>query len=51
MKEGFWKGVRTGLYSYTTTTADKNQPGKSHFDFFRYTHDGPPTDGTVRNQF
>lgn len=40
MKEGFWKGVRTGLYAYTTGTDD--QTGKTHFDYFRYTPDGPP---------
>lgn len=46
MKEGFWKGVRTGLYSYTTAAT----PGKTRFDYFRYTHDGPSggPDNTMR---
>lgn len=37
MKEGFWKGVRTGIYAYSTTEGY----GKTHFDYFRYRHDGP----------
>lgn len=36
MKSGFWKGVRTGLYAYTLSPV----PGKTHFDYFRYRHDG-----------
>ena len=39
MQGGFWKGVRTGLYAYTTSPL----PGETHFDYFRYTHDGPPS--------
>ncbi len=31
-----WKGVRVGLYSYTT-----NGTGKAYFDDFVYHHDGP----------
>ena len=31
-----WKGVRVGLYSYTT-----NKTGKVYFDDFVYHHDGP----------
>ena len=38
MRDGFWKGVRTGLYSYTLSDA----PGTTRFDYFRYTHDGNP---------
>ncbi|MCX4284231.1 hypothetical protein [Duncaniella dubosii] len=37
MKEGFWKGVRTGIYAYSTT----EDYGKTHFDYFRYRHNGP----------
>ncbi|WP_300858790.1 glycoside hydrolase 43 family protein [uncultured Duncaniella sp.] len=36
MKAGFWKGVRTGLYAYSLSPL----PGKTHFDYFRYRHDG-----------
>lgn len=36
MKSGFWKGVRTGLYAYTLSPVT----GKTHFDYFRYRHDG-----------
>lgn len=31
-----WKGIRVGLYSYTTGV-----PGKAYFDDFIYKHDGP----------
>ncbi|MDE6186783.1 MAG: hypothetical protein K2G17_01455, partial [Duncaniella sp.] len=37
IKEGFWKGVRTGIYAYSTN----ENYGKTHFDYFRYRHDGP----------
>ncbi len=36
MRDGFWKGVRTGIYAYTTGET----PGRTRFDFFRYMHDG-----------
>ncbi|MDE7347450.1 MAG: glycoside hydrolase 43 family protein [Muribaculaceae bacterium] len=36
MRDGFWKGVRTGLFSYTTS----DEPGLTLFDSFRYRHDG-----------
>ena len=38
MRDGFWKGVRTGLYAYTLG----DTPGETRFDWFRYRHDGPP---------
>lgn len=37
MESGFWKGVRTGLFAYTTSPESK---GKTYFDYFRYRHDG-----------
>ncbi|MCM1355854.1 MAG: glycoside hydrolase 43 family protein [Staphylococcus sp.] len=40
MKEGFWKGVRTGIYAYTTSP-DDSAAGQTAFDYFHYTHDGP----------
>ncbi|MDE6379636.1 MAG: beta-xylosidase, partial [Muribaculaceae bacterium] len=36
MRNGFWKGVRVGLYAYTLS----EEPGTTHFDWFRYHHDG-----------
>lgn len=42
MRDGFWKGVRVGLYGYTLC----DDPGETRFDWFRYTHDGAP--GWVR---
>lgn len=36
MRDGFWKGVRVGLYAYTLGEA----PGETRFDWFRYGHDG-----------
>lgn len=46
MKEGFWKGVRTGIYAYTTAP---KAAGRTHFDYFRYTHDGPSSLSAKRN--
>lgn len=39
MGEGDWKGVRTGIYSYTIGEAAT--AGKALFDFFTYEVDGP----------
>ncbi|MDE5871213.1 MAG: glycoside hydrolase 43 family protein [Muribaculaceae bacterium] len=36
MRDGFWKGVRTGLYAYTLS----DNPGHTRFDWFHYHHDG-----------
>ena len=36
MRDGFWKGVRVGLYSYTLG----DDPGLTRFGWFRYRHDG-----------
>ena len=38
MRDGFWKGVRVGLYAYTLGEV----PGETRFDWFRYYHDGNP---------
>ena len=38
MRDGFWKGVRTGLYAYTLS----DDPGQTRFARFRYRHDGNP---------
>ena len=40
MGDGFWKGVRIGLYSYTLG----DEPGETRFERFRYWHDGNPYD-------
>ena len=39
MRDGFWKGVRVGLYGYSLG----DEPGETRFDWFRYSHDGPPS--------
>lgn len=36
MRDGYWKGVRVGLYAYSLGPV----PGLTRFDFFRYRHDG-----------
>ena len=38
MRDGFWKGVRVGLYAYTLGSV----AGVARFDWFRYRHDGNP---------
>ena len=51
MEPGFWKGVRTGIYAYTTAT--EGTPGKTQFDYFRYHHDGPgeePGQSQIKDQ-
>lgn len=40
MADGNWKGVRSGIYAYTTA-ADDTSAGTAFFDFFDYEHDGP----------
>lgn len=40
MRDGYWKGLRIGLFCYDTTqTATTAQSGTAQFDFFRYTVD------------
>lgn len=41
IKEGFWKGVRTGIYAYSTAIVSPGDRRRTHFDYFRYRHDGP----------
>lgn len=43
MEKGFWKGVRMGLYAYTTDLSSST-PGRTYFDYFRYRHDGLGSD-------
>lgn len=38
MRAGYWKGVRPGIYAYTTAHASS---GRAYFDSFTYSHDGP----------
>ncbi len=40
MRDGDWKGCRTGLYTYTVAD-DDSLAGYAFFDYFKYEHDGP----------
>lgn len=43
MKNGYWKGIRPGIYAYTTALPqDRRKSGRAYFSDFTYRHDGPP---------